>query len=127
MDGRPYTIELSGFNDRIDTVCFIGWFEDMKGQEDVNYGLEAYDACLFSCYDYIPDDDEFGEDITIDSCFAPSRLYKNVSAGSDYKSLGSHWEIISTPPGRLAARHFDGCMIEAQRMSSGALWFTMTL
>lgn len=126
LDGHPYTIEICGINDRVDTVCFIGWFDDMKGYEETNYGLEAYDACLFSCEDYIPDVDELGDDITVVSCFAPGRLYGNVSAGSSYRSLGSHWEIISTPPGRLAARHSDGCMIEAQRMGNGALWFTIT-
>ena len=130
LDGHPYTIEISGENDIVDIVCFTGWFEDMKiqgyGKSGYSLGLEAYDACLFSCEEYIHDVVELGDYIVEDSCFASASIYRNVSEGSGYRAIGVHWDIIPTDPGRFLARHSNGYVIEAQRMSNGMMRFTLT-
>ena len=127
-DGHNYSIDIISTSDYVDILCFTGWFEDMKQSDDhVNGGpdgLWIYLGCLYACRDYLPDGDG------IEDIFSIYSIYDAVKEGSQYYSDNyidtKGWIILPTQPGRLAARHNKGCMVEAQRMADGMMWFTVT-
>lgn len=127
-DGHNYSIDIISTSDYVDMLCFTGWYEDMEQSDDHENGgpdgLWIYLGCLYACRDYLPDGDD------IEDIFSIYSIYDAVKEGSQYYSDNyidtKGWKILPTQPGQLAARHNKGCMVEAQRLADGMMWFTVT-
>ena len=121
LDGHTYEIGIVGKDDQVARVYFSGWFADMEMIEGMfPQGLHAYNDCLCTCQDFLPDDME------VDFFFSPYDIYYAVEEVDSYFESSEHWQLIANEPGRLAIRHPEGCEVEARHMDDGRMWFTVT-
>ena len=122
--GRATQFGVVSVNGDVTQVYFIGWFADMEMLDggEFSEGLFAYNDCISTLCDHLPDDAEF------DSMFSAYDIFMQLNEGP-YDDVdeydGESWKISAWIRGKMAANHAGPYQAVAERMDDGMFWFTV--
>lgn len=123
FDGHLARFGIDSLNGSVKRVYFVGWLADMdfSQSEDLEFSesLYAYDDCLDTLYNYLPDDSEF------DEIFSSYGIYQDLTEGvlGPYHEAGVNWTTNPSNIGRIEANHAGPYKAVAERSYDGWLQF----
>jgi len=122
-EGHFAQLGIRSRNGSVMQVYFIGWLADMDftKSEDLIFseGLRAYNDCLYTLCDFLPDDREF------DEIFTSYGIYHDLMEGvsTPYHEAGKNWITTSSGIGKIEAYHTGSYKAVAERTNDGWMQF----